>query len=262
MSFAGPRVVQQTTREKLPDDFGRAESNFRFGNIDMIVPRHELRGMLARLLRLFAGGEFVYAVADETEEAPSGVLGRVLHRVRRRPHGAAATRTGARHRKRGAIRAPRPATAHRRAARPSRDIWDAVELARHDERPYTLDYAERLLDDFTELPRRSRRRRGSGDRRRPRPLPRPHDRARRAPEGPRSQAARLPQLRPALGPRGTPRRVRVFELASRLGFPVLTFVDTQGAHPGSPPRSAARPARSRARCLAMGRLSVPRPSPS
>ena len=34
MSFAGPRVVAQTTREKLPDDFGRAESNFRFGHLD------------------------------------------------------------------------------------------------------------------------------------------------------------------------------------------------------------------------------------
>jgi acetyl-CoA carboxylase carboxyl transferase beta subunit len=94
MSFAGPRVVQQTTREKLPDDFGRAESNFRFGHIDMIVPRHELRGMLARLLRLFAGGEFVYAVAEPPAEEPAGVFGRVLHRVRRRPHGPASTNGG------------------------------------------------------------------------------------------------------------------------------------------------------------------------
>jgi acetyl-CoA carboxylase carboxyl transferase subunit beta len=53
MSFAGPRVVQQITREKLPDDFGLAEQNFRFGNIDAIVPRPELRPTLARLLRLF-----------------------------------------------------------------------------------------------------------------------------------------------------------------------------------------------------------------
>src|SRR5439155_4238788 len=44
MSFAGPRVVQQITREKLPDDFGSAEQNLRFGNIDAIVPRPELRG--------------------------------------------------------------------------------------------------------------------------------------------------------------------------------------------------------------------------
>jgi acetyl-CoA carboxylase carboxyl transferase beta subunit len=53
MSFAGPRVVAQTTREKLPDDFGLAESNLRFGHVDAIVPRPELRQTLARLLRLF-----------------------------------------------------------------------------------------------------------------------------------------------------------------------------------------------------------------
>jgi acetyl-CoA carboxylase carboxyl transferase subunit beta len=53
MSFAGPRVVQQTTKEKLPEDFGRAEQNLRFGHIDAIVPRAELRPTLAQLLRLF-----------------------------------------------------------------------------------------------------------------------------------------------------------------------------------------------------------------
>ena len=57
MSFAGPRVVQQTTREKLPDDFGVAESNFRGGHIDAVVPRSELRPTVARLLRLFAHAE-------------------------------------------------------------------------------------------------------------------------------------------------------------------------------------------------------------
>ena len=56
LSFTGPRVVQQTTREKLPDDFGLAESNFRYGHIDAIVSRPELRPMLGRLLRLFADG--------------------------------------------------------------------------------------------------------------------------------------------------------------------------------------------------------------
>jgi acetyl-CoA carboxylase carboxyl transferase subunit beta len=54
MSFAGPRVVAQTTREKLPDDFGLAESNYRYGHLDAIVPRGELRGTLGQLLRLFA----------------------------------------------------------------------------------------------------------------------------------------------------------------------------------------------------------------
>jgi len=53
MSFAGPRVVQQITREKLPEDFGLAEQNLRFGNIDAIVPRGQLRDSLSTLLRLF-----------------------------------------------------------------------------------------------------------------------------------------------------------------------------------------------------------------
>ena len=57
MSFTGPRVVQQTTREKLPNDFGLAESNVRFGHIDAIVPRPELRAFVGRLLRLFDHGE-------------------------------------------------------------------------------------------------------------------------------------------------------------------------------------------------------------
>jgi acetyl-CoA carboxylase carboxyl transferase beta subunit len=56
LAFTGPRVVQQTTREKLPDDFGLAESNFRYGHVDAIVPRSELRDLLAKVLRLFANG--------------------------------------------------------------------------------------------------------------------------------------------------------------------------------------------------------------
>jgi acetyl-CoA carboxylase carboxyl transferase subunit beta len=57
LAFTGPRVVQQTTREKLPDDFGRTESNLRFGHIDAIVPRTELRPFLGRSLRLFRNGQ-------------------------------------------------------------------------------------------------------------------------------------------------------------------------------------------------------------
>ena len=56
MSFAGPRVVAQTTREKLPDDFGLAESSYRFGHVDAILQRSELRPAVAQLLRLFDKG--------------------------------------------------------------------------------------------------------------------------------------------------------------------------------------------------------------
>ena len=54
LAFTGPRVVQQTTREKLPDDFGLAESNSRFGHVDAIVRRPDLRPYLGRVLALFA----------------------------------------------------------------------------------------------------------------------------------------------------------------------------------------------------------------
>jgi acetyl-CoA carboxylase carboxyl transferase subunit beta len=53
IAFTGPRVVQQTTREKLPDDFGLAEQNLRFGHLDAVVPRPEQRPYLSRVLRLF-----------------------------------------------------------------------------------------------------------------------------------------------------------------------------------------------------------------
>ena len=57
IAFTGPRVVQQTTREKLPDDFGLAEQNYRFGHLDAIVDRKDVRSYLTRLLRLFARAE-------------------------------------------------------------------------------------------------------------------------------------------------------------------------------------------------------------
>ena len=56
IAFTGPRVVQQTTREKLPDDFGLSEENLRFGHLDAVVPRPMLRPYLSRLLRLFGNG--------------------------------------------------------------------------------------------------------------------------------------------------------------------------------------------------------------
>jgi acetyl-CoA carboxylase carboxyl transferase subunit beta len=54
IAFTGPRVVQQTTRERLPEDFGLAEQNLRFGHLDAIVPRPDQPEYLARVLRLFA----------------------------------------------------------------------------------------------------------------------------------------------------------------------------------------------------------------
>jgi len=52
IGFAGPRVIEQTVREKLPDGFQRAEFLRDKGAIDMIVDRRQLKDEMARLLTL------------------------------------------------------------------------------------------------------------------------------------------------------------------------------------------------------------------
>ena len=50
IGFAGPRVIEQTVREKLPEEFQRSEFLLKHGAIDIITPRHALRKTIARLL--------------------------------------------------------------------------------------------------------------------------------------------------------------------------------------------------------------------
>ncbi len=52
IGFAGPRVIQQTVRETLPEGFQRSEFLLEHGALDMIVDRRELRGRIASMLRL------------------------------------------------------------------------------------------------------------------------------------------------------------------------------------------------------------------
>ena len=134
MSFAGPRVVQQLTREKLPDDFGLAEQNLRFGNLDAIVPRPELRPTLVQTAEAVRCPRLSTSCACASDSAGSGTC----------PCSAApsspASSTGSSGSSTGWARR-RPT---RRSGSPS--SWRATS-----ERPYTLDYVERLLDDWFEL---------------------------------------------------------------------------------------------------------------
>ena len=52
IGFAGPRVIEQTIREQLPNGFQRAEYLHAHGMVDMVVHRHELRGTIARVCSL------------------------------------------------------------------------------------------------------------------------------------------------------------------------------------------------------------------
>ncbi|WP_284641145.1 acetyl-CoA carboxylase, carboxyltransferase subunit beta [Paenibacillus silviterrae] len=50
--FAGPRVIEQTIRQKLPENFQTAELNQKYGQVDLVVPRKELRTMLSQIISM------------------------------------------------------------------------------------------------------------------------------------------------------------------------------------------------------------------
>jgi len=143
------------------------------------------------------------------------------------------------------------------AAEPTdEEIWRSVELARHQERPYTLDYVERLLIDWVEL---------HGDR------AQADDCAIVAGIG-RFAGSTVALIGQQKGrdikertkrnfgmayPEGYRKALRVMQLADRHGFPLISLVDTPGAYPGVTAEQHGQGgsiARSQA---AMVRLNVP-----
>jgi len=136
------------------------------------------------------------------------------------------------------------------------EIWAFVELARHPDRPYTLDYVERIIDDWLEL---------HGDR------GRLDDGAIVAGLGKlegrtvavvghqkgRELKERLDRQYGMASPEGYMKAIRVMDLADRFGFPVVSLIDTPGAYPGVAAEQHGQGgaiARSQARMLS---LAVP-----
>jgi acetyl-CoA carboxylase carboxyl transferase subunit beta len=71
VGFAGPRVIEQTIREKLPEGFQRAEYLKEHGMVDMVVHRHDLRPILARLCRLLTKASGPVPVTNLPLPAPA-----------------------------------------------------------------------------------------------------------------------------------------------------------------------------------------------
>ncbi|WP_026311004.1 acetyl-CoA carboxylase carboxyl transferase subunit [Parafrankia elaeagni] len=195
LGFAGARVIEQTIRETLPPGFQTAEFLLEHGVVDLISPRPALRPTLARLLGV-ATRRPTSAPASTVHDAAPGreVVREPEHLVQRHP-------------------------------------WEAVRLARRLGRPSALDYIGALVEDWTEL---------HGDR----------------------AAADCPAMVAGLGrldgtpvvvigtqkghtaaelsaraygmpsPGGYRKAARVMRLAAKLGLPVITLIDTAGAHPG------------------------------
>jgi len=136
------------------------------------------------------------------------------------------------------------------------EIWRKVELARHEDRPYTLDYVERLLDDWFEL----RGDRALGDdgamiaglgklgdqtvvlvgQQKGRDI---HDRV--------SRRFGMPN------PEGYRKAWDAMELANLHGFPVISLVDTPGAYPGVVAEQHGQGAAIARSQATMARLTVP-----
>ena len=74
--FAGPRVIQQTIREQLPDGFQRAEYLLAHGMVDMVVHRHKLRETISRVCRILMAGVAAGASASEPARTkkPAGYI--------------------------------------------------------------------------------------------------------------------------------------------------------------------------------------------
>ncbi len=195
VGFAGPRVIEQTIRQRLPEGFQTAEFLLQHGLVDRVESRVELRPLLVRLLGLHAG--------------PS-------HGRSGQPGPPAA---------RPVVHDPDLLRA------PTRDAWDVVQIARHIDRPTALDYLGTVFEDFCEL----HGDRCFGDdpaivggpaRLAGRPV---MVIAHQKGHGTKELVERnfgMPH------PEGYRKALRLLDHAERYGLPVVTLVDTPGAYPG------------------------------
>jgi acetyl-CoA carboxylase carboxyl transferase subunit beta len=220
IGFAGPRVIEQITKQKLPPGFQTAEFLLKHGMVDMVVPRRELRDTLARLLKLYV------------EAGP--VSGR----------------------------AAAPFLASKEASVPADTFaskeapWQTVQLARHPERPYTLDYVRHLFAAFVEL---------HGDRRYSDDAAIVGGLARLGKrtvmvighQKGRSTKENVERHFGMAHPEGYRKALRLMAHAEKFGFPVITFIDTPGASPDMAAEERGQALAIAENLLAMAGLRVP-----
>ncbi|MCI8741784.1 MAG: acetyl-CoA carboxylase carboxyltransferase subunit beta [Lachnospiraceae bacterium] len=118
IGFAGPRVIEQTIGQKLPEGFQRAEFLLEHGFVDKIVKRSEQRQVLADILRM---------------------------------HGKTAADAGMAADVAGGAGAEAGMAADVAGGASDRTAWDTVLLSRKADRPVAMDYIEILFDDFMEF---------------------------------------------------------------------------------------------------------------
>lgn len=124
IGFAGPRVIQQTIGQKLPEGFQRSEFLLEHGFVDKIVKRSEQRDVLADILRMHCKPEadISGSMAENSQTAVSTDMGKefVENRLQK-------------------------------LKKSGKSAWDTVQLSRDGERPVATDYINALFDDFIEF---------------------------------------------------------------------------------------------------------------
>ena len=222
IGFAGPSVIEQTIRQKLPDGFQTAGFLLEHGMLDLLEPRENLRRTIRNLL----------AFHERAEAARSGDKAARLPEV----EGDAAVTD--------------PDTLRRR------EPWDVVQLARTIERPHTLDYVGFLFDDFQEL---HGDRLFEEDAAIVGGLARlgeltvmliGHQKGHTTGEMVERNFG-MPE------PEGYRKGMRLMRYAARFGMPVITLVDTAGAYPGLGAEERGQSNAIAESIMLMSRLPVP-----
>ena len=219
--FAGPQVIQQTIRQKLPEGFQTAEFLLDKGQIDLIATRAELPGVFGKLL--------AYHHRSRAWAAGPG--------DRRVSSGSAL---------------PTRAEVHQSR----RSAWDVVCLARHPDRPRLLELLELVLDDFTEL---HGDRAGHDDPAMVGGLGLLAGRTVMV-IGHQKGDSIHERIRRNFGmphPEGYRKALRLMQYAERFRLPLLTFIDTPGAYPGVAAEERNQSEAIARNLLVMSRLSVP-----
>ena len=246
IGFAGPRVIEQTIRESLPDGFQRAEALRDWGFVDRVVPRQALRETLAGLMVLHQTGRKGRGTGQEN--AIPGSKARESGEAEAvgadRADGAAGAA--------GMGRAVCTGEAFISAI----SAADRVRLARNNRRPGAGDYIGAIFTGF--LPMAGDRHCGEDETIIGGPaffhgLPvtvigqqKGHD---------LEEKSRLRFGMP--DPEGYRKAARLMKQAEKFGRPVITFVDTPGAYPGKEAEERGQ-GEAIASCLKlMSRLKVP-----
>ncbi len=134
--------------------------------------------------------------------------------------------------------------------------WEKVQLSRHKNRPYTLDYVDRLFEDFVEL---HGDRRFGDDAAIVAGLARFHGQSVVVVghQKGRSTKDKVARNFGQAHPEGYRKALRMYELAGRFGLPVLTLIDTPGAYPGVGAEERGQSEAIGACLAAMSRARVP-----